>query len=165
VSSLTLQTIPSADEPPATGRRSQVQRVLARRQMGRRALLRLGLGSAMALGMSILQWLPPARLPLAFAQSLSEWPDCNIYYYDGAVCIGGRLGKEYCTAEGWHRDDIVTSHCKTIDYNPLPTRCNGRAAWRWPDGSALWRCADGEMWIDRCGSRKHVYTICTFQLQ
>lgn len=168
---LTPQTVPAADGPPdaattdaATTRPSQIRRTLMRRSMGRRALLRLGLGGGIAVGMSVIGWLPPARPRSAAAAR--EHLNCSIYTYDGVLCIGGAVSTAYCSA-GWHRGDYVRfDSCNWRNYNPLVTRCSGLAAWRWPHGTQLWRCADGERWQQlNCGTVTHIYTICSHRLR
>lgn len=163
-----LSDIPSAEEPPADNRtRSVVQKELNRRQLSRRTLSRMTADRGMSLGLAAVGALSPAGIDVLAVGT--EYFGCTVYQYDdsSSPCFGGLVHSGYCAGDKWHReDDHPSGNCPHWYLNSLPTRCNGRGAWRWIRSGLTYRCADGEMWYKPCGSGtwSHYYTICSAQI-
>ncbi|HEX2299227.1 MAG TPA: hypothetical protein VHH34_12055 [Pseudonocardiaceae bacterium] len=135
--------------------------------MSKRTLTRMTADRGMSLGLAAVGKLAPAEIDILAVGT--EYLNCTIYNYDdsSSPCFGGLVNPGYCGADKWHReDDHASGSCPYWYLNALPTRCNGRGAWRWVRAGLTYRCADGEMWYWPCGASawSHYYTICSAQV-
>jgi len=164
-SAMQLSDIPSAEEPPADdGTPSAMQKELNRRQLSRHTLTRMVADRGMSLGLAAVGALAPGGVEVMAVGT--EYLNCTVYNYDdgSSPCFGGVVSSSYCGGDKWHReDDHASGNCPYWYLNSLPTRCNGRGAWRWVRSGLTYRCADGELWYRPCGAANwsHYYTICS----
>ncbi len=134
---VTWQEIPSADTDPGDAPPSAI-RALADKAVNRRTVMRSATALGMTLGVTVLGWVVPGAARRAEATPGSYWGNCNIYNYDGILCLGGPYSSGYCGGDGW----FLNGNFSGYRWEPV-TRCNGRNAWIWDTGSVGWRCCDG----------------------
>lgn len=147
---LTMADIPSVDVPPVTGRQpSRVGQAL-HTSAARRSVLRFVAGSGMALGLSVVSWLPPLRKAhAAWDSRYEEHKDCAGFFNPGTTCTppSWYISPELCNGVHFHRDDHVYGVCFTAAHSVQLTSCRGRNAWQW-NGT---RCSDGRYSYQDCG--------------
>jgi hypothetical protein len=152
VSHPNIDEIPRLDQPApgALPRAVQFRTVGAARQRRRGFLAVLG-GGAMALGMAVLGWIPPARS--ARAETGTEYLDCGVYSDGpgGPICVGAPYSARYCGSDKWFRTGCYRTSDGEICYQPARfCRAPGgdgeaRNAWRWQVDGVVYRCADGRV--------------------
>ncbi len=152
-----LDEVPLLDvEPPGHYELRRVVCASVSDQVGRRGILRVIAAGGMALGLTVLGWLPLARR--AFAAVGTEHLDCASFSYDGLICTPAVYSPDNCGADGWFRAGCeADANGEYTCFRPV-TSCDGRNAWRWRDAGTEYRCADGEVKLP--GSPRWDYRIC-----
>lgn len=156
-----LDDVPLLDvEPSGPYELRRVACAPASDEVGRRGFLRVVAAGGMALGLTVLGWLPPARR--AFAVVGSEHLNCASFSYDGLICTPAVYSPDNCGADGWFRVGCdVDANGGYGCFRPVDA-CDGRSAWRWRDGATEYRCADGE--VKFSGSPRWDFRICNAAL-
>lgn len=157
---LTLDQIPSYDTPPeGPGLPRTVAAELGNVTTARRSFLRVVGAGGTALGLTMLGWLPPARVSKARATVGSEYMNCNIYgYSDSILCWPHPYGSYYCGSDKWFKNGCWRNPADGLTDCFYPrTWCNSRNAWRWTKRAAdghydTYRCADGVVYWGHTGS-------------
>lgn len=146
----------------------------------RRDLVKLAGVTGMAVGMTVLGWMPPMqRKACACHTTYTVWSDCaGISYSDCQHCCnscGSDISSDYCcnnsgeTGYKWHRHGQGGG----VDYEIRTSSCDGRNAWIWqrnvccgspPRRNRRWRCSDGRYRIcnPTCGAWNN--SVCPYQL-
>ena len=155
--------IPSIDDHGSTWVPSDVAAQLRSAAVSRRAVLRALAGTGMAVGLTMVEWLPPVRLSRASAgwnTRYATWTDCHGYFSDSShICTPTSwfISSDNCNGVHFHRDDSASGTCYAYRYTVKLTSCGGRNAWRW--GST--RCSDGHLIYDDCGGgHRNTDSIC-----
>jgi hypothetical protein len=144
------QSTPSLSERPAG--EFVPSRVLAgasRDRPDRRAVLRVTATLGGVAALSVLGWLPPARLRRAGATAGNEHLNCAdddsvSGCDDSAVCVGAPYSQRNCGPDGWF--PVVADN---PDWAMWPVPASGafptpkRNARRWTHAGTPWRCTDG----------------------
>ena len=129
--------------------------------VGRRGFLRVVAAGGMALGLTVLGWLPPARR--AFGTVGTEHLDCASFDYDGILCSPNVYSPANCGEDGWFRDGCIAGPDGGHEcYRPV-SECDGRSAWRWWEDGVEYRCADGEVKFQ--GAPRWDFRICNAELR
>jgi hypothetical protein len=125
--------------------------------LSRRSFLRaFGLGG-MALGMTVVGWIPKARR--AYAVAGTEYTNCHTYQYNGMICTPAVYSASYCGGDKWFKNGCYNvGDGFTRCYRPIAV-CEGRNAWRWFEGGTNYRCADGETKLN--GDASWTFKICS----
>jgi hypothetical protein len=124
--------------------------------MGRRGFLGVLGAGGMALGMSMLSWVPVGRK--AHAAVGTEYTTCSIYSYDGVICVGAPYSSSLCGSDKWFKNGCFRAADNYTDCYRPKVACNGRNAWRWSG----YRCADGE--VRYYGTSIWLFRICSAAL-
>ncbi len=146
---VTWQDIPSADTAPEGAEPSTI-----RFEIKRRTVVRSVAALGMTLGVTALGWVAPGGSRRAEAAVGSQWGNCNVFSYDGVLCVGAPYSTGYCGGDGWFLNGWSGGH----RWTPI-TACNSRNAWIWDTGSVGWRCADGLRYWNGGGSGE--FLICS----
>lgn len=108
------------------------------------------------LAVTVVSSIPQRFLPKALATVGSQYTDCNIFSYDGIVCVGAPYDRSYCGTDGWFLNFTSTS------FKSWPiTACNNRNAWWWFHVNTTYRCADGNQQVT---GQSAVFRICNWAL-
>jgi hypothetical protein len=168
---VTLAEIPYIDVEP---RDAQPRRIAIKTpKLHRRNVLRLAAAGGMALGITALGWLPPARRAAATAGTW--WPnsDCSDSGYGYNPCGPFPYGQKWCGTDGWFKD-FAARGTDGYMYTYDPLRICGaygtkRNAWYWYYPTSGWtvRCADGLVTVWAGTPPNHtiisrVYRICSW---
>lgn len=172
---LTLADVVTLDTPPTNGRHVRHPHP---RYFDRRAFLRMAGGAGMAVGLSVLGWLPPMRTAWAGHRRYSLHDTCAGIEYGGCrgccTTCGSEVSTAHCASNGWHRHDIITDiGTAYIDYSIRFHSCSNKNAWEWKVARCCrrrknrrYRCSDGRYrWCispSDCG-RWH-NTVCPKQI-
>ena len=133
----------------------------------RRGFLAVTGTAAMALGMTMLGWIPLARP--ARAEQGSEYPDCGRYDNGpgGPICHGAPYAPSYCGPDKWFKNGCFGDWEDGLDcYQPVAICQAGEdmlEAWRWEADGVVYRCADGQ--INYAGSPNLEQVICNASLR
>lgn len=170
-----IADIPYLDVEPSEARPRKVDVRIPR--LPRRNVLRLVAAGGMALGLSVLGWLPNARR--AAATPGTWWPrsDCrDSGYTNYNPCGPFAYGQKWCGTDGWFKDYAARgSDGYMYTYDPL-TVCGEygtpRNAWYWYYSTSGWtvRCADGlvTVWTGTPPNHRIVsraYRICSWGIR
>ncbi|HET9257048.1 MAG TPA: hypothetical protein VFO16_17875 [Pseudonocardiaceae bacterium] len=141
--------IPRLDRPdPGAGPRV-VRFLEGGAQASRRGFLAVLGTAAMTLGLTVLGWIPLARL--ARADPGSEYPDCGRYSDGpgGPICYGAPYSPSYCGEDRWFKTGCYGKWDNGLDcYQPRLICKAGpepRDGWRWKADGVEYRCSDGEI--------------------
>jgi hypothetical protein len=116
----------------------------------------------MALGMTALTWLPPARK--AAATVGTEHLNCGGFSYDGIACTPPVYAQKWCGSDKWFKTGCARgSDGHLYCYYPK-VACNGRNAWRWDFNGYKIRCADGEVTVDHDEPFFRICSAALYQL-
>lgn len=136
--------------------------------LGRRGFLAVLSASAMALGVTMLGWIPLARP--ARAEAGTEFLDCGTYDDGpgGAICTGAPYSPTYCGSDKWFKTGCYRGPDGEVCYEPKALcRAEGREgerrnAWRWEADGVTYRCADGRVYYE--GAPNPETVICSATL-
>ncbi|MGH3814979.1 MAG: hypothetical protein ACRDUV_21465 [Pseudonocardiaceae bacterium] len=132
----------------------------------RRGFLAVTGTAAMALGMTMLGWIPLARP--ARAEQGSEYPDCGRYDNGpgGPICHGAPYSPSYCGSDKWFKNGCFGEWEDGLDCYQPTTICQAGEdmlhAWRWEADGVVYRCADGQ--INYAGAPNLEQVICNASL-
>ncbi|MDN5860216.1 MAG: hypothetical protein L0H84_16520 [Pseudonocardia sp.] len=152
-----LSDIPSATEPTADARPSEIVARIRDLRPSRRTVLKGLFVAAAAAALVPLDWYLARRQAHADDGPRSEFMECEDGGYDEernnwpeggqAMCVGGFRRGSFPCSDGWHREGEYTvdgddsgddSGDEQIVSTRHATNCNGRNAWRWKSV----RCSD-----------------------
>lgn len=147
-----LDQIPTAFEPPADARPSEIVARLRAIRPSRRTVVRGLVIGAAAAALVPLDWYlarrESAAAPAPEPDDMSEHLSCRPESYNEegnnwpasgpAVCYGGYRRGSYPCAGGYHREGTHSAGGEGYHSTRLTTNCNGRNAWRWQG----YRCSD-----------------------
>ncbi|HSL08243.1 MAG TPA: hypothetical protein VK887_09715 [Pseudonocardiaceae bacterium] len=146
---MTPHEIPRLDHPGPGAEPRTVQFHDTGTAVHRRGFLAIAGTAAMALGVTMLGWIPLARP--ARAQQGTEYPDCG-RYNDGAggpICHGAPYSPSYCGPDNWFQNGCFGKWQDGLDCYQPTTICRAGEemleAWRWEADGVVYRCADGEI--------------------
>lgn len=147
-----LDEIPTALEPPAGARPSDVVARIRAARPSRRAVLRGLLIGAAASALVPLDWYLARReasaapsggtddrsehltcAPESYAEEANNWPASG-----PAVCYGGFRRGSFPCADGYHREGSYSGNGESYSSTRRTTSCQGKNAWRWHG----YRCSD-----------------------
>ncbi|MGH3896894.1 MAG: hypothetical protein ACRDTA_01320 [Pseudonocardiaceae bacterium] len=157
--------VPRLDQPGPDAQPRTVQfrdTAAPDRFMGRRGFLAVVATAGMALGMTMLGWIPLARP--AKAEQGSEYPDCGRYNNGpgGPICAGAPYSPSYCGPDKWFKNGCFGNWEDGLDCYEPTTICDAgadrRDAWRWEADGVVYRCADGQINYDGAPNLEQV--IC-----
>jgi hypothetical protein len=139
-----IELVPRLDEEPATGALSRQVTFRTPGGISRRSLIRTAAMGGMALGVTVLSWVPLGKKASAAPY---EHANCSIFSYSNSlICWPQVYSPSYCGSDkrfknGCFRNPVDNG---TDCFRPIKA-CNTLNAWRWrtPAG-VLYRCADGE---------------------
>ncbi|MGH3776384.1 MAG: hypothetical protein ACRDRR_11735 [Pseudonocardiaceae bacterium] len=158
--------VPRLDQPGPDPQPRTVQFRDTATVLRRRGFLAVIGTAAMALGMTMLGWIPLARP--ARAEQGSEYPDCGRYNNGpgGPICHGAPYSPSYCGPDRWFKNGCFGNWEDGLDcYQPV-TICQAdedmREAWRWEADGVVYRCADGQINYDGAPNLEQV--ICNASL-
>ncbi len=149
--SLLTTEIPSAEHAPDRAAPSAVTRELRRQTTTRRTVLRLMVGTGMAIGVSAVGLLPGARKAQAgWWSTYASHSDCAGYYNSSTTCYPPEwyITNAVCNGAGYHRDDGGSGTCYNFRHTVKLTACNQRNAWHWSGNRT--RCSDGYYEYNTC---------------
>ncbi|MGQ0716013.1 MAG: hypothetical protein ACT4NP_01640 [Pseudonocardiales bacterium] len=154
--------VPRLDQPGPDPQPRTVQFRDPGSALRRRGFLAVAGSTAMALGMTMLSWIPLARP--ARAEQGTEYPDCGRYNNGpgGPICHGAPYAPSYCGPDKWFKNGCFGNWEDGLDcYQPI-TICQAgedmRDAWRWEADGIVYRCADGQ--INYAGAPNLEQVIC-----
>lgn len=143
--------IPSAIEPPADARPSEIVARIRDLRPSRRTVLKGLFIAAAAATLVPLDWYLARRQAHAADGPRTEYMECEKGGYDEernnwpkggtAMCIGGFRRGSFPCSKGWHREGDFTDpddDGAQITSTRHATNCHGRNAWRWKSV----RCSD-----------------------
>ncbi|MGH3696986.1 MAG: hypothetical protein ACRDRX_23910 [Pseudonocardiaceae bacterium] len=158
--------IPRLDTPGADPRPRVVQFRESGAGMPRRGFLAIVGTAAMTLGLTVLGWIPLARV--ARAEQGSEYPDCGRYADGpgGPICYGAPYSPSYCGPDQWFKNGCYGKWNEGLDcYQPAAICRAGEESmegWRWNADGVTYRCADGQ--IHYSGAPNLEQVICNAPL-
>lgn len=161
-SKIDIAGLPLLDGPPPADYEPRLVTFQARTQQ-RRGFLRVLAVGGMALGMTVLGWVPVGRRAEAVAGT--EWPSCragDFAYDDAIICTPEVYSSYYCGTDKWFKNGCFREpDGLTTCFRPL-VRCHSRNAWRWVRSGVTYRCADGEVKCQQCSEWN--FKICSARL-
>jgi hypothetical protein len=169
-----LDEIPTAFEPPAQARPSDVVARIRSIRPSRRAVLRgLMIGAAVS-ALVPIDWYLARReasaqeggsgnrsehltcTPESYTEEANNWPASG-----PAVCYGGWRRGSYPCSGGYHREGAHSNGGNSYESTRLTTNCHGKNAWRWNG----YRCSDAITNVTFAdGTEYHGVTIAACEL-
>ena len=134
------------------------------RPMPRRSFIKLLGGGAVAVGLTVVGWLPPLRLRRADAL-YDEWSDCHNFFDATTVCTPQSwwITEGVCSGSyygAWHYHNYYSGDGTNGGWYVQRDSCGGRNAWNWLYPGAAFKCSDGETWLWGWWGSWNTMSIC-----